>query len=392
MKSITILGGGIAGLTTAIALRRIGIASTVFEAAPEIRPVGAGLGLGANAIQAFKALGLRDELVARGRALNALSILDARGKVISRTQSASSTGNDTYAIHRAELQDLLLSHLAPGTLQLGKRAERITTKDDHVVVHFSDGTERPTGHVIAADGIGSMIRRSLVPGAEPRYAGYTCWRGVVDAPDLPLHEAVEIWGTRGRIGVVPLTHDRIYWFATITGPPKDAHLASYTVKDLQAHFGNYHDPVRSVLSRATDAGLIHGDIHDLDPLPHYAFGRVLLIGDAAHGTTPNLGQGACQAIEDAVVLAHMVQAHSDPQQAFVAFERARMERTRWITRTSRRIGVVAEWKNPVLTMLRDTLFRLMPPSVNQRQMNKVLNVRLEALPEIPSHGPGSFRS
>lgn len=134
-----------------------------------------------------------------------------------------------------------------------------------------------------------------------------------------------------------------------------------------------------MLELATNEGLIHGDIYDLDPLPRFAFGRVLLIGDAAHATTPNLGQGGSQAIEDAVVLAHALKDHSNPAAAFAAYERVRLARTHWITLTSRKIGAVAELRNPLLAALRNGLFRLMPPSVSERQMEKVVNVRFEPL-------------
>jgi 2-polyprenyl-6-methoxyphenol hydroxylase-like FAD-dependent oxidoreductase len=194
MTTFSILDVGIAGLTTAVALQRIGIPSTVFEAAPELRPVGAGLGLGANAIHAFEALGLREELIACGRLLSSISIRDSRGRVISRTESTPSSGTDNFAIHRADLQSMLVAQLDPDVIHLGKRAERIAQRDEPVVVHFTDGSEHSAKYLIVADGIGSPIRRSLVTGSEPRYAGYTCWRGVVDASEMSLDEAVEVWG------------------------------------------------------------------------------------------------------------------------------------------------------------------------------------------------------
>lgn len=174
MTMFSILGGGIAGLTTAVGLQRIGIPSTVFEAAPELRPVGAGLGLGANAIHAFEALGLREGLIARGRLLSSISIRGSRGRIISRTESTPSRGTNNFAIHRAELQSMLVAQLDPDVIQLGKRVQRITQRDERVVVHFTDGSDHSAEYLTVTDGIGSPIRRSLVPGSEPRYAGYTC--------------------------------------------------------------------------------------------------------------------------------------------------------------------------------------------------------------------------
>ena len=377
-RSITILGGGIAGLTTAIALQRVGVRSHVYEGAAELMAVGAGLGLGANAIKAFEALGLKEQLIARGRSLRSFAILDQQGRAITRNTSGdSSPGN--FTIHRADLHELLLEQLSPDVVHVAKRAQEIVPGDEGVTIRFTDGSTVHTYYLIAGEGIHSLVRRSVLPGSRPRYAGYSAWRATIHAPDLQLNETTETWGPQGRFGIVPLSQDRIYWFATAKGEQDDRRLKELRVEDLAQRFAGYHSPVREIISRTREDQLIFNGIHDLQPLKQFAHGRILLIGDAAHATTPNLGQGACQAIEDGVVLAQAINNEPTMRHAFRAFEMARLQRTRWIIETSRRLGKIAELDHPFLIGIRNALFRMMPPSVNERQMKLLADVHFEKL-------------
>ncbi|MCB0711965.1 MAG: FAD-dependent monooxygenase [Ignavibacteriae bacterium] len=374
---VTILGGGIAGLTTAIALNNLGIETVVFEAAHQIKGVGAGLGLGANAIMGFERLGIRDEVIARGRVLPSFAILDQEGKPITVTDTAQVSakyGVDNFTIHRAELHQLLLSKLDPKTVHTGKRGVQVEQSQDSVEVTFDDGSTVATNFLIVADGVHSAIRQKLLPNTAPRYAGYTCWRSVIDKGDLNLSSSSETWGSKGRFGIVPLAKDKVYWFACINAPRNSEHFRNYRRNDLLNNFGDYHEPIPSILKKTKDEELLWNDIIDVEPLPNYAFGRVLLIGDAAHATTPNMGQGACQAIEDAVVLANELEANRDVLQAFSNFEKRRLKRTHYITNTSWKLGKVAQLANPFFASLRNSLFRILPSSINQKQLERLYDV------------------
>ena len=375
--TFTIIGGGIAGLTTAIALRQIGIRATVYEAAPEVRPLGAGLVLAANAIRAFQRLGIADKIVQKGRQLDAFSILDERGHIVTRTDSRAISqryGINNFAIHRADLHKVLLAQLDPTQVITGKRSVGVDQQPNGVLVYFDDGTTHYTDYLLVADGIHSAVRRQLVPGSAPRYAGYTCWRSVVHWPGNTLHEATETWGTRGRMGVVPLANDQVYWFACVNAAAYDRQMRDVTVADLVARFGRYHAPLPELLARTPADGLLWHDIVDLKPLPRYAFWRTLLLGDAAHATTPNMGQGACQAIEDAIVLADELVKNAPPEDAFAAFERRRLHRTHYVTNTSWRIGQMAQTSNPLLATLRNGLLRCLPPRLNDQQLETLYRV------------------
>lgn len=379
MKNYLILGGGIAGLSTAIALKKLGIRATVCEAAPAFRPVGAGLLLAANAIQAYRKMGMAEKIISRGRLLPRFSILDQQRRILS-TLDAEKMGRQygihNFAIHRADLHECLLAELEPEQLLAGKRATGFSKTDNGVLrVAFADGSNLEADYLLVADGIHSAIRQQLAPQAEERYAGYTCWRAVIDAGEIQLEEATETWGVNGRFGIVPLAQNRIYWFACVNAPEQDPEMQQYRVADLSRIFGKFHDPIPAILAKTRDADLIWNDIIDLKPISRYAFGPVLLLGDAAHATTPNMGQGACQAIEDAIVLAdELAKNKQDPEAAFRSFENRRLKRTHFIVNNSWTLGKIAQISQPWLVGLRNMVFRMVPERVNEQQLRRVLEV------------------
>jgi 2-polyprenyl-6-methoxyphenol hydroxylase-like FAD-dependent oxidoreductase len=375
--NIVILGAGIGGLTTAIALKKQGLPVVVYEAAPEIRAVGAGLVLAANAIKAFRKLEIDQAVMAEGRLLDAFSIKDEKGKVITHTDSLAASekyGADNFTIHRANLHQVLMSFLSPEEVQTNKGCTGFERKEGGLLLHFSDGSSSRADYLIGADGIHSAVRQQLVPGSRARYAGYTCWRAVIDNPSPDLHETTETWGPRGRFGIAPLAHGQLYWFACVQAPENDAHRRHYTVTDLLDQFGGYHDPIPTILEATKNEDLIWNDIADLAPLPRYAYGNILLIGDAGHATTPNLGQGACQAVEDAVILAGEIEKAGSLPAAFQAFEKKRLARTHYVINQSRRLGAVAQVQHKWVGALRNTLIRLLPDYVRERQLDKILRV------------------
>lgn len=373
-KNFTIIGGGIAGLTTAIALRKIGIEARVFEAAPILHPLGAGLALAGNAMQAYQHLGMADEVKKAGYILPTFTILDQKGKVITQADTASVNRKyNTYsvAIHRAALHKVLLTKINPEQLILNKRATGFERNNNGLAVRFQDGTTHTTDYLIVADGIHSQIRHQLLPDAKTRYAGYTCWRAVIDNPGLSMEGSTESWGPGRRFGIVPLADNKIYWFACTNAPAQDERMKNFTTKDLYHHFQDFHDPVPTLLHQTKNEELIWNDIIDLKPIDQYAFENIVLIGDTAHATTPNMGQGACQAIEDAVILASEIKKNNDIAAAFKSFESRRMKKTHFIVNNSRTLGKVAQLDNKFLSLLRNLAFRAMPASMNDRQIKKL---------------------
>lgn len=381
MKNIAIIGGGIGGICAAIALKRKGIEVHVYEKAPVLKEVGAGISLSANAVMALRQIGLDQELIQVGHILKYMHVLDQKGRQITATnlepvEKEFKTVN--FSIHRAVLHDILRSHLPAENLHLGKAIKSCTQQAKGVHISFEDGSVAEADALLAFDGIHSTVRKQLLPQSELRYAGYTCWRAIIDyVPEgWQAHQATESWGKAGRFGMVPIGNDKLYWFATANAPAQDARMRAFGVKELQQHFKAYHAPVGDILAHTQDEQLLWNDIIDLKPINQYAFGRIVLAGDAAHATTPNMGQGACMAIEDAIVLANLLKK-LEPEAAFFQYEKMRMSRARQIVYTSHQLGKVSQWEHPLLCTLRNTAFRLIPPSVQLQQIRKVYRVQLD---------------
>ena len=371
-----VIGAGIGGLTAARALLSAGHRVQVFERAAALQEVGAGVVLGANAMQVLHHLGLHDAVREAGQPVTTLALLGRHGQVLNAADTKAFTeslGFDNLAIHRAALQRVLLEALPPGTVQLGRAFTHFTESADAVTAHFADGSTAPAAGLLAADGLRSRVRLQLLPDSQPRYAGYTCWRAVLPAGrlQLPAGKSAEIWGGRaGRFGYVPLADGQVYWFACLNSPvPNNPRFRAFTVADLQRQFACLPPPVPELLALTTDAQLLWNDILDLKPLRRFAFGRVLLLGDAAHATTPNMGQGAGQAIEDALALASCLRQHpTDLSAAFRAFEARRRPRTTRIVEQSWLMGRLGQLESPLLTGLRDAVLRHTPAAVSARQM------------------------
>lgn len=378
---VAIVGGGIAGLTTAIALHQLDFQVSVFESSPELRPVGAGIALAANAVKAFDLLGLREAVMAHGNPFDSFAILDKAGRVITETHHFAAVEKyrvlGSFAIHRADLQRVLLDQLPGVPLRLGHRCTGFAETETGVTLAFQNGVEETFDAVIAADGIHSVFRKTLLPGSTPRFAGYTCWRGVTDRRPAGLNprRATETWAPEGRFGIVPLTDGRVYWFACLNAPAaQDPRFRAFKKADLWRAFADLHAPVGELIGNTDPDALLHNDIVDVKPVKRYHFGRVLLLGDAAHAMTPNMGQGACQGIEDAVVLQQCLrQRPGDWQAACRDFETRRLPRTTAIVNRSFALGKIAQVSSPWLAGLRNAAFRLLPARANERQLDFIMD-------------------
>jgi 2-polyprenyl-6-methoxyphenol hydroxylase-like FAD-dependent oxidoreductase len=362
MKAI-IVGGGIGGLASALALIKEGWQVEVLERAPEFTEAGAGLSLWPNALRALDALGVGEPV----RGLAALEgqggIRDAAGRWLSRTDTAELERRygPVAMIHRADLLAVLRAAVPAGALHPLVTVTGV--RPDGTVLH--SGGESRADLVVGADGVRSVTRQSVwpdVPGR--RYAGYTSWRTV--SRPVPVAESSESWGRGERFGYAPLPDGRVYWFAVANAPEgaRDDGLAG-----LRRRFGGWHDPIPALLQAADPGAVLHHDLYELPPLKTYSSGNVVLVGDAAHAMTPNLGQGACQALEDAVVLGN-VMARAN---GLDTYDRQRRPRTQMIARRSRRIGLAAQWASPAAVSLRNTALRLLPSSSLARSLAPVLD-------------------
>lgn len=365
MADAVVIGAGIGGLAAGVALGRAGWTVTVLERAAALEPAGAGLAVAPNALRVLDTLGLGERIRALAALQGTAGIRRPDGRWISRTdatRAAERYGEPVIVVHRSTLVDTLVAGLPPGALRLGRTAGAVDAEAGSVVT--ADGT-LTADLVVAADGLHSPVRSTLFPGHPgPVYTGVTSWRIVVPHPGGTVIPG-ETWGAGRVFGTAVLGDGRVYCYATAPAP---ANVRAGDEKaEMLRHFGDWHQPIPSLIAAA--GAVVRTDIRCLDePPPRFHTGRVALLGDAAHAMTPNLGQGACQALEDALLLAR----HAGDLAAYTA---ARRPRTTAVARASRRVARVAGLRNPLAERLRNAGMALagkLGPDVVLRQMDPVL--------------------
>ncbi|MGI8785240.1 MAG: FAD-dependent monooxygenase [Acidobacteriota bacterium] len=283
-------------------------------------------------------------------------------------------GAPTICIHRADLLDVLAHVLGNGPIRLGARCVRFEEDDSGVRVHCADGRVVSGHFLVGADGIRSAVRAQLHGANGLRYAGHTCWRGVAMLEHSALLPGLttETWGRGRRFGLCPLGNRRIGWWATRNAPQAMGDDPKARKRDVQQTFRGWHEPIEAVLE-ATEAGVIlRHDVFDLKPRRRWGHGRVTLLGDAAHATTPDLGQGACLAIEDAFVLARCLAQTEDIVSALRHYENKRRKMTARMGRWARWQGSIGQWEGPLACAFRDATCRLTPSAVQMRTFKALI--------------------
>jgi len=265
----------------------------------------------------------------------------------------------------------LLFALPPGTVRLGAELVGFVQNGEGVVARLADGREERGDFLVGADGLHSRVRAQLFGQRVPRYAGYTAWRGVAEAGEgrFPEGVALNLWGRGSEFGLVGIGRGRYYWFATKNAPEGEAESAAGRKREVLELLADWYKPAREAVEATAESKILRNDIYDRDPLPSWGEGRVTLLGDAAHPMTPNLGQGACQAIEDAVVLARCL--GGEIPASLRRYEERRIGRTAAVVRGSRLSGRVAQLDNPLLCRLRNALAKRTSVRAQLRQYEKI---------------------
>lgn len=316
MKAI-ITGGGIGGLSAAIALKQCGIETCVYEAVKEIRPVGAAISIWPNGVKCLNWLGMKEKLQQLGGPMEYMSYRDFRGNQtmtrFSLDPLVQSVGERPYPVARAELQAMLLETYGRDAVRFGKRVVAVESLSDGVRATFEDGEVAEADLLIAADGTHSALRPWVLGHTtERRYAGYVNWNGLVtiDEAIAPANQWTTWVGEGKRVSLMPVSGNRFYFFFDVPLPKGLAEDRDSARADLQRYFSGWAAPVQSLIARIDPQTINRIEIHDIDPFDTLVRGRVALLGDAGHSTTPDIGQGGCAAMEDAVVLAMTLQSHS----------------------------------------------------------------------------------
>ena len=370
----TIIGAGIGGLTTAVAFEQKGIDYQIFERTPEIKEVGAGIWLSPNSLQIIESLGLLNKIQLAGNTLEQINIAKKDLNPISATNQdfvKKQFGYTTTSIHRAELQQILLSQIPSNKIELGKDFKNYSELNTgKIKVEFEDNTSTETDYLIGADGINSKVRKQLFPTSEIRYAGQTCWRGVSDfeMPKAYAQTGMELWGDQVRFGLSKIADGKVYWFAVAKAIQNGKDDKTKIKKQLLDTYKNYDKLVTDIIKHTADDKILRNDISDLKPLEKWHKGNICLIGDAGHATTPNMGQGGAQAIEDAYYLSNLIEQNPN-KNVFDSFQNKRVKKVNNIVKTSWQIGKMAHWKYG--TGLRNFLLKNTPTKMMYKKMMEV---------------------
>ena len=372
---VDIIGGGIGGLTMAISLEQKGIKARVFEQAKELQFVGAGIILANNAMQVYKKLGLQTIIEKNGHSISSLNVTKANLKILSKVNLSSFEQKhavQSIAIHRGVLQQILIDALKETPVYLDYRLKKISEEAGNYTLEFTNGKRISSTILIGADGIHSKVRDNLFYSHKVRYANQICWRGITEysLPKDYQNELNEAWGNKTRFGFVQIADNKVYWYALKS---YKNHKEEFQLHNIEAYFKDYHTIVKDIIS-SSDLKEVHtAPITDLEPMNKWFHENVCLIGDAAHATTPNMGQGACQAIEDGYVLATCLH-NFEAKEAFKEFQKLRLSKAHNIVNTSWKIGKVSHIANPILVSVRNAIMKCTPSSIQKKQLALIFKI------------------
>jgi 2-polyprenyl-6-methoxyphenol hydroxylase-like FAD-dependent oxidoreductase len=367
MKTI-IVGGGIGGMALAASLQKLGRDVLVLEQAPQLGEVGSGLGVLPGAVRALRAIGVSENLFTQAATLQLMRISNHKGRDLSRldlTKLFAKLGENGYIMRRTALHGALAACVSSSSIRTNARVSRVQERDNLVDV-FVEGESAPmqADLVIGADGLRSVVRKYVLGESTPRYAGETILRGISELPTAPISR--EIFGPGRRLGYYNIGNNQTYFWATSPEPQGTQIAPQDRKKYLQDCFAGWAFDIPALIEKTPEDRILQNDIFDRPSASIWHKGRVVLLGDAAHPTTPNMGQGACMAIEDSVVLARSLTSSDSLEKSFRAYEQARVSRTSMITRLSKIWGHVGLWDSQGLMWFRDAFYGLTPDAVFAR--------------------------
>lgn len=356
MKAI-VIGAGIGGMSAAIALEKAGFETAVFEAVKEMKPVGAAISIWPNGVKCLNALGMKAQLRALGGNMAFMAYNDAHtGSPLTRfslSPLVQQVGEYPYPVARAELQAMLIDTYGRSRIQFGKRVTQVEQTATGVTAWFDDGSQAEGDFLIAADGTHSVIRHYVLgESVERRYAGYVNWNGLVTVDEriAPADQWTTFVGEGKRVSLMPVSDNRFYFFFDVPLPKGLSEDRSTLKSDLRGYFSGWAEPVQRLIDNINPDTTNRVEIHDIEPFSRFVKGRIALLGDAAHSTTPDIGQGGCAAMEDAVVLAQTLASHSlGIEDALLRYEARRVERTKDLVLKARKRCDVTHAKDAAVT-------------------------------------------
>ncbi|QXX86800.1 FAD-dependent urate hydroxylase HpxO [Acinetobacter lwoffii] len=354
---ITIIGAGMAGLTTGIALKKFGHQVTIYEQAEQILPVGAAISLWSNGVKCLNYLGLTEQVEKLGGKMDNLAYIDGlTGDVMTQFSLyplIEEVGQRPYPVSRAELQNMLMDEFGREDIHLAKKMISFVEEGVRVKIQFADGSEIESDLLVGADGTHS-ITRAYVLGeqVERRYAGYVNWNGLVDVSDD--YAAADQWttfvGEGKRVSLMPVANNRFYFFFDVPLAVGLENDRSQYKALFKQYFKGWCEPVQKLIDAVDVQKTNRVEIHDIEPFANFYKGRVVIVGDAAHSTTPDIGQGGCQAMEDAIYLARSLQINTlGLQDSLRRYQNKRNERANELVLRARKRCDVTHMKDEAVT-------------------------------------------
>ncbi|KYC41068.1 monooxygenase [Scytonema hofmannii PCC 7110] len=364
MKKVIIIGGGIGGAATALALLRAGFEPVVCERTKELREVGAGIALWANATHILKNLGLLEEAMRVGYFITNYQFNSQRGFELVNI-ALDNSELPVIGIHRTQLHQLLWCNVASEKFILGETFERFERKGNWVRAYFASGLSVEGDALIGADGLRSRVRAAILGDEAPIYRNFKTWRGLTDyIPSAYCPGYIQEFLGRGKgFGFMMLGLGKMYWYAAATACPAQPDAGIGRKKELLTMYQDWFRAIPELIAATDEANILTTDLYDRPIKQPWSQQNVTLLGDAAHPMLPTMGQGACTALEDAYVVAQCLQAQPDPIIAFQQYESERFPRTKEIVLASRQSGKMGELKNPVAVGLRNTFMKAMGSAI-----------------------------
>ena len=373
-KKIAIIGGGIAGLTFARCLTTKDYDIHIFEKKENFAEIGAAISVFPNALCVMDYLGLLSTILENSGHFKTVYLKTSTGKVLSKSEPKSDY--PVICIHRADLHRILLENIDANLFNNYSLKKLSYQSDGKIDLEFENGKNLIFDAVIGADGIHSVVRQDIINDGKPLYRGYNVWRGVVKT-DFDIGYGSETYGKGQRVGIVPIKDGVYGWWATCNEDYLQDDNPEGTKNKLNRLFGNWHYPIPELISNTEN--ILKNSLIDRKPHKGWTKGNVTLLGDAAHPTTPNLGQGGCMAIEGAYILAKSIEKYGLSPKAFHRYEELQFPRSENIVNQSLKMGKIGQLENPVLIGLRNFAIKAMPSSVAIKMIDKYFSYRVTSL-------------
>lgn len=380
---VIVVGGGIGGLTAGIALRRAGIQAEVYERAASLDQmrVGAGTHLWSNAMRILQKLGVAEQIEDTASVVECTEFWSASGKLLARWEIGAlgrELGVPSVGVVRSEVARVLLAAFDADALHLGAECTGFAADSTGVTAHFKDGREARGDVLIGADGMNSAVRAQLLGGGDPDYSGWTFWQGINTAHTELCPPGIHriLTGAGAKFIFHHAGGDRLCWLAMVNAPAGRIDPDGDRRMEALGQIRGWMEPAERIVETTDPKAIRHADMYHRKTERRWGEGRVTMLGDAVHAMTSHVGQGACQAIEDAYTIAACLQRTSDPVAALRTYEQQRRQRASGVAMTAWRIGQIQSVRKPVIRSMRDQMFKAMLVSVANRSNTKLLSFEI----------------